>query len=80
MPYPCTDGHPFVLHFSTLVLGTAYTQQYSDTACTQKIGTGYQETLTCQNAVGHYASAYGYCNKDPSEIPLPAVGEFTTQM
>jgi len=72
--------HTFCSALFNPCLGTSYTQQYSDTACTQKIGTGYQETLTCQNAVGRYASAYGYCNKDPSEIPLPAVGEFTTQM
>lgn len=60
--------------------GTAYTQQYSDTACTAKIGNGYQEVLNiCQNAVGKYESAIGYCNKDPSQIPLPP-GQFTTQI
>ena len=59
--------------------GISYTTQYTDTYCNNVLNT-YQQTLVCTEAEQVFASAVGYCGTDPSVIPLPAVGNFTTQM
>ena len=59
--------------------GISYTTQYTDTYCNNVVNT-YQQTLVCKDSEQGYASAVGYCGTDPSVIPLPTVGNFTTQM
>ena len=59
--------------------GIAYTTTYMDTYC-QNAQVTEQRSLECHatnNAA--YQSAYGYCNQDPSVLPVPA-GNFTTEM
>lgn len=58
---------------------TMYATPYTDTKCTV-VGLSYTQSLSCSNAQGNnYASGQGYCNKDPSVIPVPGAN-FTTEM
>ena len=68
------------IHCPTSRPGIAYTTTYLDTQCTQAQVT-VQRTLACHatNQAG-YESAFGYCNQDPSVIPLPNGYNFTTEM
>jgi hypothetical protein len=55
-----------------------YTTQYTDTTCTNS-QISFQENVFCENLVGKYGSQRGFCNEDPSMLPLPSAN-FATEM
>jgi hypothetical protein len=53
------------------------TEQFSDLGCSQSLPI-LQENMACANFVGRTASFRGFCNEEPSVLPLPS-DEFYTQ-
>jgi hypothetical protein len=63
--------------FGVTFTGISYTEQFSDLECTQSLPV-LQENMVCENIVGRTASFRGFCNAEPSVLPLPST-EFVTQ-
>ena len=58
---------------------TFFTTPYTDTQCTVP-GLAFTQSLACSNAqANNYASGQGFCNKDPTVIPVPGAA-FTTEV
>jgi hypothetical protein len=83
--YSCNEGGRYLLfNLVGLVIdcfranvGVMYTEQFSDVGCTQSLPI-LQESMDCANFVGRTASFRGFCNENPSVLPLPN-DEFYTQ-
>ena len=65
--------------FGFLHTDTFFTTPFSDTKCTVP-ALAFTQSLACSNAqTNNYASGQGFCNKDPTVIPVPGA-DFTTEV
>ena len=78
--YTCNSGELhscyllfiFIINYLlTFITGTSYTQQFSDPDCQTSLPM-LQDAMYCENSVGKYGSMRGFCNSDPSLIPVPS--------